>query len=236
MLIASLTASAADSAKEMLADGRIDEAIAELNGRLSSATADAESSNLLCRAYYALEDWDRAESSCRKAVSLAPDDSRFHLWVGRAYGEKAERENFLAAAVLAAKVRDVLDAALAPARILVVEDEALIRMMMVDILGEAGFAAEEAANAAEAMVKLRAAIDRFDAVILDMGLPDRRGDQLTAELRTLRRDLPIVIASGMDKHHLEHLFAADPRVVVVAKPYLGEDLRQALKRLGVEAR
>jgi len=111
MLIASLTASAADSAKEMLADGRIDEAIAELNGRLSSATADAESSNLLCRAYYALEDWDRAESSCRKAVSLAPDDSRFHLWLGRAYGEKAERENFLAAVVLAAKVREEFERA-----------------------------------------------------------------------------------------------------------------------------
>ncbi len=54
MLIASLTASVADSANDMLAAGRIDDAIAELNGRLSSAPADAESSNLLCRAYFAL--------------------------------------------------------------------------------------------------------------------------------------------------------------------------------------
>src|ERR1039458_432944 len=82
-LIAALTASVADSAKDMLAGGRVDEAIIELNGRLSSAAADAESSNLLCRAYFALEDWDRAESSCRKAVSLDPDNSRFHLWLGR---------------------------------------------------------------------------------------------------------------------------------------------------------
>ena len=105
MLIASLTASAADSAQDMLAAGRIDEAIAELNGRLASAPADAESSNLLCRAYFALEDWDRAESSCRKAVSLDPNNGRFHLWLGRAYGKKAETENFLAAVVLAGKVR-----------------------------------------------------------------------------------------------------------------------------------
>jgi len=61
----------ADSAKEMLAAGRVDEAIAELNGRLSLAP-DANSSNLLCRAYFALEDWERAESSCRKAVALDP--------------------------------------------------------------------------------------------------------------------------------------------------------------------
>jgi tetratricopeptide (TPR) repeat protein len=105
LLIASLTASVSDSAKDKLAAGRIDEAIAELNGRLSSVPADAESSNLLCRAYFALEDWDRAESSCRKAVSLDPGNSRFHLWLGRVYGEKADRENFLAAAGLAGKVR-----------------------------------------------------------------------------------------------------------------------------------
>src|SRR5437660_764642 len=105
LLVASLTASVADSAKDMLAAGRIDEAITELNGRLSSTPADAESSNLLCRAYFALEDWNRAESSCRKAASLDPDNSRFHLWLGRVYGEKADRANFLAAAGLAGKVR-----------------------------------------------------------------------------------------------------------------------------------
>jgi tetratricopeptide (TPR) repeat protein len=105
LLIASLTASVADSAKDKLAAGRIDEAITELNGRLSSSPGDAESSNLLCRAYFALEDWNRAESSCRKAASLDPDNSRFHLWLGRVYGEKADRANFLAAAGLAVKVR-----------------------------------------------------------------------------------------------------------------------------------
>src|SRR5260221_366710 len=105
LLIASLTASVADSAKDMLAAGRIDETIAELTRRLSSSPADAESSNLLCRAYFALGDWDRAESSCRKAASLEPDNSRFHLWLGRVYGEKADRANFLAAAGLAGKVR-----------------------------------------------------------------------------------------------------------------------------------
>src|SRR5260370_12033130 len=104
LLIASLTASVADSAKDMLAAGRIDQAITELHGRLSASPADAESSNLLCRAYFALEDWNRAESSCRRAASLDPDNSRFHLWLGRVYGEKADRANFLAAAGLAGKV------------------------------------------------------------------------------------------------------------------------------------
>src|ERR1700683_4638760 len=100
MLIVVSTANWADSAKDMLAAGRVDEVITELNGRLSSAATDAESSNLLCRAYFALENWDRAESSCRKAVALDPENSRYHLWLGRVYGEKADRSNFLAAASL----------------------------------------------------------------------------------------------------------------------------------------
>jgi Flp pilus assembly protein TadD len=105
MLTASLSARTADSANDMLATGRIDEAIAQLNGRLSTAPKDAESSNLLCRAYFELDEWDRAESSCRKAVALDPNNSRYHLWMGRVYGEIADRTNFLKAANLAGKVR-----------------------------------------------------------------------------------------------------------------------------------
>src|ERR1700730_5090438 len=105
LLIASSNASVADSAKDMLAAGRIDEAIAELAGRLSSVPADAESSNLLCRAYFALGEWDRAESFCRKAVSLDQGNGRYHLWMGRVYGEKADRANFVSAAGLAGKTR-----------------------------------------------------------------------------------------------------------------------------------
>jgi tetratricopeptide (TPR) repeat protein len=106
MLVVALPAIAADSAKDMLAAGRIDEAIAALNGHLSSAPSDAESLNLLCRAYFALDDWDRAESSCKKALALNPNHSRFHLWMGRVYGEKADRASFLSAASLAGKTRD----------------------------------------------------------------------------------------------------------------------------------
>ena len=104
-LAAALAASATDFAKDMLAAGRVDEVISELNGHLASAPSDAESSNLLCRAYYEREDWDHAESSCKRAASLEPDNARFHLWLGRVYGEKADRANVLAAVGLAEKAR-----------------------------------------------------------------------------------------------------------------------------------
>src|SRR5205807_2021766 len=66
---------------------------------------DAASYNYLCRAYFALADWDHAVAACEKSVALAPDSSDYHLWLGRAYGEKADRVNPFSAASLAGKVR-----------------------------------------------------------------------------------------------------------------------------------
>ncbi len=106
VLIAAGMAFASDSPKDLLTAGRVDEAIATLNSRLSSAPTDAESANLLCRTYFAMENWDRAEGACRKAVALDPNNARYHLWLGRVLGEKAERASFLSAASLAGKVRD----------------------------------------------------------------------------------------------------------------------------------
>jgi tetratricopeptide (TPR) repeat protein len=105
LLIATAVTALADSAHDMLAAGRVDDAIAALNGRLLSVPLDAESANLLCRAYFALEDWNRAEPACKKAAALAPNNGSFHFWLGRVYGEKADRANFLAATGLAGKVR-----------------------------------------------------------------------------------------------------------------------------------
>jgi tetratricopeptide (TPR) repeat protein len=97
--------SAADSAdSKLLAAGRVDDAIASLQTRISTSP-NAESYNLLCRAYFTLSDWDKGISACEKAVSLDPQNAEYHLWLGRSYGEKAEHSGFLTAAGLAKKVR-----------------------------------------------------------------------------------------------------------------------------------
>jgi tetratricopeptide (TPR) repeat protein len=100
----SLTIMAVNSPEEMLAAGRVDETITTLNRQISATPNDPVLSNLLCRANYQLQEWNEAESFCRKAVSLDPENSDFHLWLGRVYGEKADRTNFVAAASLAGKV------------------------------------------------------------------------------------------------------------------------------------
>ena len=94
-------------------------------------------------------------------------------------------------AKLAAKLRDIIDAKRLPGRILVVEDEALIRLLATGYLEDAGFTVDGAGSATEAMNKIALTHGGIDAVIIDMGLPDRGGDALVKEVRALHPNLPI---------------------------------------------
>lgn len=104
-------AGADENAPGLLASGHVDEAIAALDGQIQRAPNDAAAHNLLCRAYFSLGEWDRGISNCEKAVLLAPENSQFHLWLGRIYGEKADKSNFMTAAGLARRVRDEFEKA-----------------------------------------------------------------------------------------------------------------------------
>ncbi len=66
---------------------------------------DAASHNLLARAYYAEDKTDEAIREAEKSVQMAPNNAEYHLWLGRAYGQKAEKVNVFKQAGLAGKVR-----------------------------------------------------------------------------------------------------------------------------------
>lgn len=96
---------AVPSPKELLAAGRVDDAIQTLQHQIEGSSTDADSYNLLCRAYFMLEEWDRGITNCERARNLDPHKAVYYLWLGRIYGEKADHAGFLSAAGLAKKVR-----------------------------------------------------------------------------------------------------------------------------------
>lgn len=98
-------ARAASSPKELLAAGEVDKVIPNLEQQIAHSPTDAESHNLLCRAYFMIEEWDRGIPACERAIKLDPEKSLYPLWLGRICGEKAARAGFLSAASLANKVR-----------------------------------------------------------------------------------------------------------------------------------
>jgi tetratricopeptide (TPR) repeat protein len=66
---------------------------------------------LLAKSYYEMEQWDAAASTAEVAVSINPNDSKYHEWLGRAYGEKADRAGGFAALSLAKKTHRELETA-----------------------------------------------------------------------------------------------------------------------------
>jgi CheY-like chemotaxis protein len=116
-------------------------------------------------------------------------------------------------------------------RVLVVEDESLIRLDVVDALRERGFEVEEAASAAMAKQVMQKMESSVDALVVDLGLPDQKGDDLAAEVRAKHPLLPIIIASGYAGQSVHARFRADPNVAFVEKPYNVAQLEDAIGRL-----
>jgi len=88
-------------ANDALQAGQTDTALALLQSQPSSA----EVHNLRCRVFFALEQWDEAGSECQQAVNIEEHNSDFHMWLGRALGEKADHAWFGSAFSLAKRAR-----------------------------------------------------------------------------------------------------------------------------------
>jgi tetratricopeptide (TPR) repeat protein len=167
---------AAQSAEDLLAEGRVDNAIAVLDARLKAAPDDAQSYNLLCRSYFVLGNWDRAISACEKAVVLDAGNSRDHLWLGRAYGEKAADAHFLTALALALKVRSEFETAvqLSPGNVDARSDLAEFYLEAPGIVGGGQ-------DKAEAEARSLAAIDPAKAHWVTARIAQKHHDAATAE-------------------------------------------------------
>lgn len=113
--------------------------------------------------------------------------------------------------------------------VLVVEDEALVRFVAVELLEEGGFQVLEAANVREAVALLENEKVAVDVVFSDVQMPGGLdGCDLARWVRDNRPGLPVILASGRVR---DDLLPADLVEVapIMAKPYQGEVLKQRLR-------
>ena len=107
-------AAAADSdPAALLKAGKADEALHALNTAVANDPRDARAYHLLSRVYYQLEMWDNSIRMAEKATALDPENSSYHLWLGRAMGRKAEDASPFTAFGLARKVKTEFERAVA---------------------------------------------------------------------------------------------------------------------------
>jgi CheY-like chemotaxis protein len=112
-------------------------------------------------------------------------------------------------------------------KVLLVEDEVLVAALAIDALEELGYETVDATTA-KAARRIAQQTTELAFAIIDIGLPDGRGDALAIELRKTRPDLPIVIATGYGGSHLDEALRNQPRTAVLSKPYDIAQLRAAI--------
>ena len=110
-------------------------------------------------------------------------------------------------------------------RVLVVEDETLVAMLVEDTLLDAGAQVMgPVATVAEALLLLEREMPEF--AVLDLNLAGETSEPIADAL--LARGVPFVVASGYGASGVPSKHAGVP---VLAKPYAPEDLTAALVRL-----
>jgi two-component system copper resistance phosphate regulon response regulator CusR len=114
-------------------------------------------------------------------------------------------------------------------RILVVEDEAALAGSLAKGLRQAAHAVDLAPTLAEARTKL--ALESYDALVLDLGLPDGSGLQLAREIRGRGDRLPILVLTARDgvSDRVSGLDAGADDYVV--KPFALEEVLARLRAL-----
>lgn len=112
--------------------------------------------------------------------------------------------------------------------VLVVEDDADVRRVIVECLGLIGYQVSEAANGAEGLAAIAAA--KPDLLMVDYAMPDMTGAEVISRARALVGDFPVILATGYaDMAAVERLVG---KLVILRKPFgmkaLGEAVALAL--------
>jgi DNA-binding response OmpR family regulator len=114
-------------------------------------------------------------------------------------------------------------------RVLIVEDEFLIRLTLAEVLADEGYTVIEAETGDEA-VKLLEAGPPIDVLLTDIQLPGQLdGKALVRHVRTTQPDLPVIFMTG--RPDTMEGRGPDAKEIYVAKPYLPSEICAAVRRM-----
>ncbi|HEY0348077.1 MAG TPA: ATP-binding protein [Pyrinomonadaceae bacterium] len=109
-----------------------------------------------------------------------------------------------------------------PARILVVEDEENVRVLLNDAFRTGGHEVTEATTGAEALKSLDA--KEFDLMVCDLGLPELSGLHVARWVKEFRPNMPVIIATGFAGMIADEDYDKARIDEVISKPYAVADV------------
>jgi CheY-like chemotaxis protein len=116
-------------------------------------------------------------------------------------------------------------------RVLVVDDEEMIRDISAAMLAELGFEALTAAGGEEALALFQENGGSIDIVLLDQIMPGMDGVSVFKELRRLRPDITVLLASGFSHQEVAERFKGLGLNGFIPKPYTLKSLATELSRV-----
>ena len=114
--------------------------------------------------------------------------------------------------------------------VLVVEDEPVVRGLIVEVLGELGYRALEAADGPSGL-KLLQSRRRIDLLITDVGLPGLNGRQLADQARERRPDLKVLFITGYAENATMANGFLEPGMAMLTKPFAVDALMRKVSQL-----
>ena len=119
-------------------------------------------------------------------------------------------------------------------RIMVVDDEKIVRMSLRFLLESIGLECEVFEDGTFALDAFRDSPGRFDAIITDLAMPVMRGTELYERVRAIDPSIPVLILSGLLDDERVERFQRDGVIRMLAKPALLDEIVAALKSQGLD--
>ncbi|MBT9585102.1 response regulator [bacterium] len=115
--------------------------------------------------------------------------------------------------------------------LLVVEDEAPVRQLLVRVLRQGGYTVLEATNGLDALRLCETCLNDFSLLITDVVMPQMGGRELATRLTGKRPDLRVLFLSGYTENAIVHNGTLDPGLIFLQKPFVAEDLLRRVREL-----
>lgn len=118
-----------------------------------------------------------------------------------------------------------------PASVLIVDDEENVRTTLVRVLKALGYPSIPVPSGQAALDVLSEGQKPIGCVLLDMNMPGMDGRKTFAEIRKIKPELPVIVASGFNDYDADDTFAGKPKVEIIQKPFKMADLKMILRNL-----
>ncbi|MBN2425279.1 MAG: response regulator [Calditrichaceae bacterium] len=116
-------------------------------------------------------------------------------------------------------------------KILLVDDEEIIRELILDVLPSNKYKVYTAANGKEGLKIFKQLSGEIDLVILDVVMPEMDGSELFDAIRKIRKDVKVIVTSGYSKASVRDRLALSDVNAFFPKPFIIDDLIALLNKL-----